>query len=112
MDLVVTCCVTALLACIGTWQDGWSSRLLWGVGTIIMAVQIFWIHRVSERNTQVAVRNFYGALRVKQNFGYPGAILRTLTNGNVEHGTQIFGTDAQRHTPTTYYAENSGIELA
>jgi spermidine synthase len=112
MDLVITCCLTALLACIVTWQDGWSSRLLWGVGTIIMCVQVFWIHTVNERNTQVAVRNFYGALRVKQNFGYPGAILRTLTNGNVEHGTQIFGTDAQRHTPTTYYAEDSGIGLA
>ena len=60
----------------------------------------------------MAVRNFYGALRVKQNFGFPGATLRTLTNGSVEHGTQIFGTDAQRHTPTTYYAENSGVGLA
>jgi hypothetical protein len=112
MDLVITCCFTALLACIVTWRDGWSSRLLWGVGTAIMAVQIFWIHTVSWRNTQVAVRNFYGALRVRQNFGYPGATLRTLTNGNVEHGTQIFGTDAQRHTPTTYYAEDSGVGLA
>src|SRR6185503_928454 len=112
MDLVITCCLTALLACIVTWHDGWSSRLLWGVGTAIMAVQIFWIHTVNWRSTQVAVRNFYGALRVKQNFGYPGATLRTLTNGNVEHGTQIFGTDAQRHTPTTYYAEESGVGLA
>jgi len=112
MDLVITCCFTALLAFLVTWQDGWSSRLLWGVGTLIMTMQIFWIHTVGWRNTQVAVRNFYGALRVKQNFGYPGATLRTLTNGNVEHGTQIFGTDAQRHTPTTYYAEDSGVGLA
>ncbi|HEX8924646.1 MAG TPA: hypothetical protein VF786_02580, partial [Terriglobales bacterium] len=112
MDLVITCCFTALLAFVATWQDGWNSRLLWGVGTLIMTVQIFWIQTVNWRNTQVAVRNFYGALRVKQNFGYPGAILRTLTNGNVEHGTEIFGTDAQRHTPTTYYAENSGVGLA
>ena len=112
MDLVITCCFTALLAFFVTWQDGWSSRLLWGVGTMIMTVQIFWIHTVSWRSTQVAVRNFYGSLRVKQNFGYPGAILRTLTNGNVEHGTEIFGTDAQRHTPTTYYAEDSGVGLA
>jgi hypothetical protein len=58
------------------------------------------------------VRNFYAALRVKQNFGFPGATLRTLTNGSIEHGTQIFGTDAQRKTPTTYYAPDSGIGLA
>ena len=96
LDLVITCCFTALLALLVTWEDGWSSRLLWGVATILMAVQIFWINIVNQRNTTVAVRNFYGALRVKQNFGFPGATLRTLTNGNVEHGTQIFGTDEQR----------------
>jgi spermidine synthase len=109
---VITCCFTALLAAVVTWQDGWNSRLLWGVATIIMAVQIFWINIVNQRNTTVAERNFYGALRVKQTFGFPGATLRTLTNGNVEHGTQIFGTDDQRRTPTSYYAEDSGVGLA
>jgi hypothetical protein len=111
-DLVITCCFTALLALLVTWEDGWSSRLLWGVATIVMALQIFWINTVNQRSTTVAVRNFYGALRVKQNFGFPGATLRTLTNGNVEHGTQIFGTEEQRRTPTSYYAEDSGVGLA
>jgi spermidine synthase len=112
LDLVITCCFTALLALLVTWEDGWSSRLLWGVATILMAVQIFWINIVNQRNTTVAVRNFYGALRVKQNFGFPGATMRVLTNGNVEHGTQIFGTEEQRRTPTSYYAEDSGVGLA
>jgi predicted O-methyltransferase YrrM len=112
IDLVITCCFTAFLAFLVTFEDGWNSRLLWGVATAVMAVQIFWINIVNERNTTVAVRNFYGALRVKQTFGIPGATLRTLTNGNVEHGTQIFGTDAQRHMPTSYYAEDSGVGLA
>lgn len=111
-DLVITCAFTAVLAFVVTWQDGWSSRLLWGAATIVMAVQIFWINIVSWRSTTVAVRNFYGALRVKQTFGIPGATLRTLTNGNVEHGTQIFGTEEQRHTPTSYYARDSGVGLA
>ena len=112
IDLVITCCFTALLAFLVTWEDGWSSRLLWGVATIVMAVQIFWINIVNQRNTTVAVRNFYGALRVKQKVGVPGITLRTLTNGNVEHGTQIFGTDEERKTPTSYYAEDSGVGLA
>jgi hypothetical protein len=112
IDLVITCSFTALLAAMVTWEDGWSSRLLWGVATIVMAVQIFWINIVNERNTLVAERNFYGALRVKQTFGFPGATLRTLTNGNVEHGTQIDGTDEQRRTPTSYYAQDSGVGLA
>ncbi|MGA7244931.1 MAG: fused MFS/spermidine synthase [Terracidiphilus sp.] len=112
IDLVITCCFTALLAMLVTWEDGWSSRLLWGVATIVMAVQIFWISIVNQRNTTVAVRNFYGALRVKQKIAVPGITLRTLTNGNVEHGTQIFGTDEERKTPTSYYAEDSGVGLA
>ncbi len=112
IDLVITCCFTALLASIVTWRDGWNSRLLWGVATIVMAVQIFWINIVNQRSTIVSERNFYGALRVKQTFGFPGATLRTLTNGNVEHGTQIDGTDEQRRTPTSYYAEDSGVGLA
>lgn len=111
-DLEITCCFTALLALLVTWEDGWSPRLLWSVATIAMAVQIFWINIVNQRNTTVAVRNFYGALRVKQKVGVPGITLRTLTNGNVEHGTQIFGTDEQRRTPTSYYAEDSGAGLA
>ncbi|HEY2471544.1 MAG TPA: fused MFS/spermidine synthase [Terracidiphilus sp.] len=111
-DLVITCDFTALLALVVTRKDGWNSRLLWGVATLIMALQVFWINIVSWRNTTVAVRNFYGALRVRQTFGIPGATLRTLTNGNVEHGTQIFGTDEQRHTPTSYYAQDSGVGLA
>ena len=112
IDLVITCCFTAFLAFLVTFEDGWNSRLLWGVATALMAVQIFWINIVNQRDTTVAVRNFYGALRVKQTFGFPGATLRTLLNGNVEHGTQIFGTDEQRHTPTSYYAEDSGVGLA
>lgn len=112
LDLVITCAFTALLAFLVTREDGWSSRLLWGVATLIMVVQIYWINIVNLRNTTVAVRNFYGALRVKQNFGIPGATLRVLTNGNVEHGTQIFGTEEQRHTPTSYYARDSGVGLA
>lgn len=111
-DLVITCCVTAILAFAATWSDGWSQRLLWGVASVAMAVQIFWIHTVLQRNTIAATRNFYGALRVKQNFGFPGAVLRTLTNGNVEHGTQIFGSNEQRKMPTSYYAEDSGVGLA
>jgi spermidine synthase len=111
-DLVITCCVTAILAFAATWKDGWTQRMLWGVAGIVMCVQVYWIHIVLQRSTIAATRNFYGALRVKQSFAIPGATLRTLTNGNVEHGTQIFGSDEQRKTPTTYYAQDSGAGLA
>ncbi len=110
-DLVLTFFVTASLALAVTWKHGWSQRLLWSVATVLMAVLVFWIHIANERETTVAVRNFYGSLRVKQDHSYPGATVRTLTNGNIQHGTQIFGTDELRKTPTTYYAEDSGVGL-
>ena len=111
-DLSLTFFVTAFLALAVTWMDGWSQRLLWSVASVMMAMLVFWIYTANQRNTMVAVRNFYAALRVKQGQSLTGATLRTLTNGTIQHGTQIFDTDALRKTPTTYYAEDSGVGLA
>jgi hypothetical protein len=112
-DVALTFAFTAMLALAVTWMMHWGQRLLWWAASVTMLVLVVWIHVAYQRNTIVAVRNFYGALRVKQDYSsFPGATVRTLTNGSIEHGTQIFGTDAQRKTPTTYYAEDSGIGLA
>jgi hypothetical protein len=111
-DLAISFAVTALLALAATWSSNWGQRLLWLVASVMMMLLVFWLHVAYQRDTTVAVRNFYAALRVKQNFGFPGATLRTLTNGTIQHGTQIFGTDEQRKTPTTYYAQDSGVGLA
>jgi spermidine synthase len=37
--------------------------------------------------------------------------VRTLLNGTIQHGTQIFSPEL-RHTPTTYYANDSGVGIA
>jgi hypothetical protein len=111
-DLAITFFVTALLALIATWRSGWQQRLLWSAATVSMLVPTIWLNVAYQRGTTVAVRNFYGALRVKQSFNFSGAVLRTLTNGSIQHGTQIFGTDAQRKTPTSYYALDSGVGIA
>jgi hypothetical protein len=93
-DLAITFFVTALLALFATWCSGWQQRLLWSAATVSMLVLSIWLSIAYQRGTTVAVRNFYGALRVKQSFNYSGAVLRTLTNGSIQHGTQIFGSDA------------------
>ena len=111
-DLAITFLITALLVLAATWKDGWNQRLLWSVASALIALLVFWIHTATVRETMVVVRNFYGSLRVKQDHSYPGATVRTLLNGTIQHGTQIFGTDALRKTPTTYYAEDSGVGLA
>jgi hypothetical protein len=111
-DLAITFLITALLALAATWHSGWQQRLLWTAATISMLVLTTWLNIAYQRGTTVAMRNFYGALRVKQSFNLSGAVLRTLTNGSIQHGTQIFGTDAQRKSPTTYYAFDSGVGIA
>jgi len=111
-DVAVTFFVTALLALLVAWSRPWAERLLWSVASVMLAVLVVWIHIASNREAIVSVRNFYGTLRVRQDIGFPGATRRTLLNGAIQHGTQLFGTDALRRTPTTYYAEDSGIGLA
>ena len=111
-DLPITVFVTALLALVVTWNSGWSQRMLWSIACVMLFALMFMVHIASMRETTVAVRNFYAALRVKQNLRYPTTISRTLMNGIIEHGSQLFGTDQLRRTPTTYYAPDSGVGLA
>jgi len=111
-DLALTFFVTALLALAVTWSSGWAQRLLWSTASILLLALVVMLHLAYQRNTPLAIRNFYGSLRVRQSLSaYPGATMRTLTNGSIQHGTQIFSTEL-RKTPTTYYAEDSGIGLA
>jgi hypothetical protein len=111
-DLALSFLATALLALAVTWSGGWTQRLLWSVSSILLIVLVFMIHTAYQRNTPLAVRNFYGSLRVRQSTAaYPGFTMRTLANGTIQHGTQIFSPALSR-TPTTYYAEDSGVGLA
>ncbi|KAA6457535.1 hypothetical protein DYQ86_22150 [Acidobacteria bacterium AB60] len=113
LDLPVTFFITAVLALLVNWRNGWNQRLLWGVATVAMVAVTFMVRYSYAHNTTVAVRNFYASLRVTQDlFSYPGTTVRTLLNGSIQHGTQIFGTEDLRHTPTTYYARNSGVGVA
>jgi spermidine synthase len=111
-DLALSFLVTALLALAVTWRTGWAQRLLWTTASVLMLALVVMLHIAFQRNTPIAVRNFYGSLRVRESFApYPGALTRTLTNGTIQHGSQIF-TDELRKAPTTYYAEDSGVGLA
>jgi hypothetical protein len=111
-DLALTFVVTALLALAVTWSSGWAQRLLWATASVLLLALVVMLHVAYQRNTPLAVRNFYGSLRVRQSLSaYPGSTMRTLTNGTIQHGTQIFSAEL-RKTPTTYYAEDSGVGLA
>jgi predicted O-methyltransferase YrrM len=113
-DLALVFFVTALLALAVNWfvlKTGWGPKLLWSAASILLLLLVFFIQTAYQRNTPVAVRNFYGSLRVKETLGYPPAQIRVLSNGNIQHGTQIFSAELRR-IPTTYYAEDSGVGIA
>jgi hypothetical protein len=110
-DLPISFLMTALFAVAVTWREGWAQRALWSVSSLLLIVLLGFLNTAYHRQTLVAVRNFYGALRVNETIAYPGSKIRTLTNGSIQHGTQIF-SDELRRTPTTYYAPDSGVGLA
>jgi spermidine synthase len=65
-----------------------------------------------QENVQLATRNFYGVMRVKE-FGTPGETshLRRLLHGVIMHGEQYLHPD-HRNMVTTYYQHGSGIGAA
>jgi SAM-dependent methyltransferase len=112
-DLPITFLITAAVALAALWRVNWSQRLLWSAATAAMLAVTIMFAVASRRKNIVAVRNFYGSLRVTQDYStFPGATLRTLLNGTIQHGTQIFGTDELRRSPRSYYAADSGVGLA
>jgi hypothetical protein len=111
-DVALAFMVTAALALVVTWENGWAQRLLWSVGTALLLALAIMLHIVYARSTLVEERNFYGALRVRESHVPPQAeTVRTLLHGTIEHGTQWFAPQFRR-TPTTYYATDSGVGLA
>ncbi|HEX3663099.1 MAG TPA: fused MFS/spermidine synthase [Acidobacteriaceae bacterium] len=111
-DVALAFLATAVLTLLVTWNSGWGQRLLWSAATALLLALAIMLHIVYGRNTLVAVRNFYGCLRVRQSYVPAQAgTIRTLTHGTIEHGTQWFAPDFRR-VPTTYYAPDSGVGLA
>jgi hypothetical protein len=110
-DVAISFFATALAALLVVWLGNWSERLLWFAGSAALLYVLVLLHTAYRRDTLFATRNFYASLRVKQTYDSKQQWTRTLSNGIILHGTQIF-TPAMEKTPTTYYAEDSGVGLA
>jgi hypothetical protein len=128
-DLAISFFVTAALAAVVTWRDGWAQRMLWVTGSALLFALLIALHIGFGRHALVQARNFYGALRVTESqtdtsvFEENGAKeaaaagevgsgpVRTLMNGRIRHGTQMLEAD-RRLVPTTYYGPDSGVGVA
>jgi len=109
-ELPIALLFTALLACVSTWHDGWSSRLLWVVLAIAMAKGVGTEVRQTQVGSIVMMRSFYGSLRVMHS-GTAEKQLRTLYHGTITHGSQ-FLFPPRRLRATTYYGRESGAATA
>ena len=102
--------VAAALGLIVTWSLGWPARgvCVAALGLLVTLV----VQQVRGDRSLYRIRNFYGTLRVTQDSDESFlAHVRTLSNGGINHGQQVFRTDLDT-TPTTYYGHPSGIGLA
>jgi len=102
--------LTAFLALMVTWRADLFIRALWITACVFTAILVGWQVWVDHTRAIVRVRNFYGTLQVTER--RDGQVVeRTLLNGVIQHGKQIFTTDMRRQ-PTTYYGHMSGVGLA
>jgi SAM-dependent methyltransferase len=116
---LVACAVLVLVALsldpeISHWFRGWRSALpfVGAAATVFMAVHLAGEMREQSRDSRVLVRNFYGALRVRDN-GPESDIdtVRTLTHGTINHGEEYINL-ARRRWITTYYGPKTGVGVA
>jgi SAM-dependent methyltransferase len=113
-EVIIGLVLAAALAVCALWSMGWIVRVFCLAATSLMiALLVTRVRTHSSPGNLVRVRNFYGTLRVSQsiNDAYYKATVRTLFNGIIEHGQQVFRVDLGRE-PTTYYGRASGIGLA
>jgi SAM-dependent methyltransferase len=105
-------CLAAALGLAVTWSSGWLARLFWLTATALMLALLVRQVKADRSNSLVSVRNFYGKLRVTEGMSAVfHATYRSLYNGSILHGEQVFSR-ALRATPTTYYGHESGVGLA
>jgi hypothetical protein len=110
-EFPVALLLTAGLAAAALWQQGWPARLLWSAVAIAMVVVLVRNVQSYRKDAILSVRNFYGALRVKEFHDWLKQPYYTLYNGKIEHGSQFLNAP-KRQQPTTYYGPKSGIGLA
>jgi hypothetical protein len=116
MIMVGALALAALLAlCILRQGFSWMRRAgAWAaIATEVVALVLvgYLGHEIHQLTSgyRLAVRNFYGALKVRDN-GLDASLTatRTLTHGTINHGEE-FLNPARRNWPTTYYGPNTGI---
>lgn len=104
--------IVASTAGRGKWPHGKAAGMTAQLFVLMLVGYIGYHMRALTAGYRVSVRNFYGALRVRDS-GPPTDLdaTRTLTHGTINHGEE-FLMPARRDLPTTYYGPGTGVSLA
>jgi len=110
-ELPIILLLTAVLAAIVLWGEGWWARIFWAGMAIAMGAVLVLNIRETGEDTVRRMRNFYGAIRIQEfNTGLK-LPYRSLVHGTIQHGAQYLSFPENRN-PTTYYGRRSGVGLA
>ena len=117
-ELPLSLVLCALLALAAWGRDAFDEgrgvrrglQLLLGLGLgVVVALGL--VHRREQvKDSLVRARNFYGALRVKEE-GEGETRMRLLLHGTINHGGQYLQAGKERE-PATYYGRDSGVGRA
>jgi hypothetical protein len=110
--VMAVCALLVLAGARGFRLRGRLAALAAEVVVLTLVGYIFYHVRQLTADYRLNVRNFYGALRVRDS-GPPTEFdsTRTLTHGTINHGEQ-FLNPMRRNLATTYYGPGTGVALA
>jgi hypothetical protein len=116
---LVLCAVVVLAVLVPGWLRRSRGRMWTGRATaaaaialtILFSVYVYDKVRHHDSGDRVAVRNFYGALTVRDSGASRQSALRQLYSGTIVHGEQFLAPELARR-PTSYYGPESGIGVA
>ncbi|HLX45553.1 MAG TPA: fused MFS/spermidine synthase [Bryobacteraceae bacterium] len=89
----------------------WYLDVVWAGTSIAVLVFAMAQIRTFSSGTRVAMRNFYGALRIVDQQTADGSPSRVMVHGTIAHGTQ-FQDAVRSKQATTYYAPGTGAWFA
>jgi SAM-dependent methyltransferase len=112
LGAMLVCALVAVTAARGGRMRGKVSAVLAEMFVLVLVGYVGYHMRQLTAGYRVSVRNFYGALRVRDSDPPTDFdATRTLTHGTINHGEQ-FLNPARRDLPTTYYGPGTGVGIA
>jgi hypothetical protein len=117
LELQIGLAACALLVVIVLWEVNlpmvgpWPLRLALCIGLGGLAGYLVRHQYDEQKGYRLLVRNFYGALRVRDDDPSDAYAERSLTHGTINHGSQLLA-DNMRYITTSYYGETSGVGRA